>query len=53
MPFIDIDDVDLTADFAITARAWLAERETNAGQLTQLEPTAAFEHRRREGRAQG
>ncbi len=50
--YVDIDEIDVTADFAVTARAWLTEYEANAEQLTQLESTGVCEQRRRDNRAQ-
>jgi hypothetical protein len=49
--FIDIDEIDLTAEFAVTARAWLTECEANAEQLSRLESARVCEQRQRERRA--
>jgi hypothetical protein len=50
--YVDIEQLDLTADFATTARAWLAECESNAAELAKLEPPGAFQQRQRERRTQ-
>jgi hypothetical protein len=50
--FVDIEQIDLTAEFATTARAWLTECESNAADLAKLEPPGAFEQRQRERRTQ-
>lgn len=50
--FVDIDVVDVTAEFEATARAWLTEAEAHADALAALEGRAAFEERQRERRAQ-
>ena len=49
---VDIEQLDLTAEFANTARAWLTECEANAAELATLEPPGAFEQRQRERRTQ-
>ena len=46
--YVDIEQIDLTADFATTACAWLTECRSNAAQLAKLEPPGAFEQRQRE-----
>jgi hypothetical protein len=50
--FVDIEQLDLTAEFATTARAWITENESNAAELAKLEPPGAFEQRQRERRTQ-
>jgi hypothetical protein len=50
--YVDIEQLDLTAEFAITARAWLAECRSNAAELAKLEPSGAFEQRQTESRTQ-
>jgi len=50
--FVDVDEVDLTAAFATTARAWLTEAETHAEALAAVEAPGAFEERQRERRVQ-
>jgi hypothetical protein len=50
--FVDIDAVDLTTEFAATARAWLAAYEANQAELVALESPGAFGRRQRERRAQ-
>jgi hypothetical protein len=50
--FVDVDMVDVTAEFATTARAWLAGSEAHAAELSALDSPAAFEERQRERRAQ-
>ena len=50
--FVDIDERDVTAEFAVTARAWLTEWEAQADVLAPLEPPGGFDERQRERRAQ-
>jgi len=50
--FDDIDELDMTAAFATTARAWLTEAEANAEALAAVEAPGAFEQRQRERRKQ-
>ena len=50
--FVDIEQLDLTAEFTTTARAWLTECESNASGLAKLEPPGAFEQRQHERRTQ-
>ena len=45
--FVDIDELDVTAEFAQTSRAWLAASEANAEELAALQSTAGFEQRQR------
>lgn len=50
--FVDIESVDVTAEFAATARAWLAGCERYAAELALLESPEAFEQRQQERRRQ-
>ena len=50
--FVDVDMLDLTDQFASTARAWLAGWTANEEELTALESPAAFAERQRERRTQ-
>ena len=50
--FVDIDLFDVTAEFAVTARAWLSEAETHADALAAVEAPGAFDERQRERRTQ-
>jgi hypothetical protein len=50
--FVDIDLLEVTAEFAATARAWLAEATTHADALAAAEAPGAFEERQRERRVQ-
>jgi hypothetical protein len=49
--FHDISELDVTAAFAATAAAWLAETEPHAEDLTQLEAPGAFEQRQADRRS--
>jgi len=50
--FTDIDTVDLTAEFARTARGWIDGWSANEAELTVLESAATFAERQRERRTQ-
>jgi hypothetical protein len=50
--FVDITEVDLTHEFAITGRAWLDEWDQHADELISLEGPSAFEERQRDRRVQ-
>ncbi len=50
--FVEVDHVDVTAEFAATARAWLDESDAHAEELASVEGPGAFEERRRDRRAQ-
>ena len=50
--FVDIAEVDLTREFAVTGRAWLDQWDLHIDELIQLEGPAAFEERQRDRRAQ-
>jgi hypothetical protein len=49
--FHGITELDVTAAFAATAAAWLAETEPHAGELAQLEPPGAFAQRQADRRS--
>jgi hypothetical protein len=49
--FHDITELDVTAAFAATAGAWLAETEPYAEELARLEPPGAFEQRQADRRS--
>lgn len=46
--FVDIDEVDLTVEFAVTAWAWFHEWADHVDELVQLEGRDAFETRQRD-----
>jgi hypothetical protein len=48
--FVDVAMLDLTAEFAVTGRAWLEGREANAEELTTFESPDAFAERQHERR---
>ena len=50
--FVDIDEVDLTSEFAATGWAWFNEWADHADELMQLEGRAAFEERQRDRQVQ-
>jgi len=50
--FIEIDEVDLTPEFATTGWAWFNEWADHAEELVQLEGLAAFEERQRDRQLQ-
>jgi hypothetical protein len=50
--FVDIQMIDLTAEFAATARAWLDASEANAAELSAFDSPGAFEERQRERHVQ-
>ena len=50
--FVDIDRLDVTSEFAMTARAWLTESETHAEALAAVEAPGAFDERQRDRRRQ-
>jgi hypothetical protein len=49
--FDDILELDVTAAFAATAAAWLAETEPYAEDLARLEPPGAFAQRQADRRS--
>ncbi|HET7653101.1 MAG TPA: hypothetical protein VFK42_08680 [Acidimicrobiales bacterium] len=50
--FVDVDEVDVTAAFVETQRAWLDARARHRDELSALEPPGAFDQRQAEHRAQ-
>ena len=50
--FVDVQMINLTAEFAATARAWLEGWEANAEELSALDLPGAFEERQRERQVQ-
>jgi len=50
--FVDIDEVDLTPEFATTGQAWVEQWDQNADELIHLEGLAAFGERQRGRRMQ-
>jgi hypothetical protein len=50
--FVDIDEVDITAAFIETTRAWIEQRAQHAEVLAAVEPPGAFDQRQRDHRAQ-
>ena len=48
--FRDVAEIDVTAAFAATAAAWLAETEPHADELARLEPPGAFQQRQADRR---
>lgn len=50
--FIDVEELDVTVEFAATAHAWLAGWSEHEPELTALESPAAFAERQRERRRQ-
>jgi len=46
--FTDIDTIDLTAEFAATARAWIERSAANEGELTAFESAERFAERQRD-----
>jgi hypothetical protein len=46
--FVAIEERDVTAEFAVTARAWLTEWDVHADVLAPLEPPGGFAERQRE-----
>ena len=49
--FHDITETDVTAAFAVTAAAWLAETQPHAAELARLEPPGAFAQRQADRRS--
>jgi hypothetical protein len=49
--FRDVTELDVTAAFAATAAAWLAETEPHATELARLEPPGAFAQRQADRRS--
>jgi len=50
--FTDIEVVDLTTDWAVTARGWLEGWTANQAELSALESPAAFTQRQKERQTQ-
>jgi hypothetical protein len=50
--FADIEMLDVTVEFASTARAWLAAWAANEQELTALESPGVFSERQRDRRTQ-
>ena len=50
--FVDVGEVDLTKEFAITGSAWVNQWDLHADELIALEGQAAFEERQRGRRVQ-
>jgi hypothetical protein len=50
--FVDIQTIDVTAEFAATARAWLEEWAANAGELSARDSPGTFAERQRERQVQ-
>jgi hypothetical protein len=48
--FHDVTELDVTAAFAVTASAWLAETEPHTEELARLEPPGAFAQRQADRR---
>jgi hypothetical protein len=48
--FRDVTELDVTAAFAATAAAWLAETEPHTEELARLEPPGAFAQRQADRR---
>ena len=49
--FIDLQEIDATAAFVHTARAWLDERERHAAELAAVESKETFQERQQDHRA--
>jgi hypothetical protein len=50
--YVDVQMIDLTAEFAATARAWLEGWAANAEELSALDTPGAFEERQHERQVQ-
>ena len=50
--FVDVTEVDLTDEFAITGRAWIDQWDRHAEELILLEGRAAFDERQHDRRVQ-
>jgi len=48
--FHDVTELDVTAAFAVTASAWLAETGPHTEELARLEPPGAFAQRQADRR---
>jgi len=50
--FVDVDEVDLTAEFAATGQRWIDEWDRHADDVIPIEGAQAFEERQRGRRVQ-
>ena len=50
--YVDVEMIDLSAEFATTARAWLEGWEANAEELSALDSPGAFAQRQHERQVQ-
>lgn len=50
--FADIEEVDVTASFVDTSRAWIEERARHRDELAPLDAPGAFDERQADHRAQ-
>ena len=50
--FVDIEEIDCTAEFAQTARAWLEQWDSHREHLIDLQGVTEFEQRQHDRRAQ-
>lgn len=50
--FVEVEHLDVTADFARTAGAWLEEAEGHADELIAQQGAGSFAERQRERRTQ-
>jgi hypothetical protein len=50
--FVDIEEIDCTAEFATVARAWIEQCEQHRDHLVNLLGIAEYEQRQRDRRAQ-
>jgi hypothetical protein len=50
--YVDVEMIDLSAEFATTARAWLERWEANAEELSALDSPGAFAQRQHERQVQ-
>jgi hypothetical protein len=50
--FVEIEEIDLTPEFLVTARAWYDTRQRHAAELRAAEGDTAFEERRRDSKLQ-
>jgi len=50
--YVDVQMIDLSAEFATTARAWLEGWEANAEELSALDSPGAFAQRQHERQVQ-
>ena len=50
--FVDIDEVDLTSEFAVTGWAWFNEWAAHTEEVIQVEGQTAFDERQRDRQVQ-